>query len=172
MKKIIALFVSLVLLTGCANLMPAHPAQTFADTAFKDVASNWSTKTLKNYAGPEFYRVCPPEKAEKLLDFFSKQLGTLKSYGTSSAPAVSVANSTVPGAPQAFVVMVDFEKGPANVTVMVGEKEGKWSLHGFQISSELLKRPMTPVPPPAPPATPATPAATPETQIITPSPTP
>lgn len=185
MKKIIALLASLVLLSGCANVMPAHPAQTFADTAFKDIASSWSPKVLHNYAGTEFYRVCPEEKAQKLLEFFSKQLGPLKSYGTSTSPPAP-ANGTLPDAAQAYTVMVDFEKGPGNVTVMVAQKEGKWSLHGFQISSELLKRPAggpTVIHPPvtdirqltAPGGllarpTPGAPVLPPGTQMVTPTP--
>lgn len=162
---LLLLLVSLTVVSGCSRTSKVENAQTFADEAFKDLAHDWSEKTLKKYAGPEFYAQCDEKKAAQICKLLGSKLGPLTSYKgakpQSPLPTPDPNNKTplIIG----FVAEADFRNGPGTALIMVQEKDGgRWSLNGFQIKSPVLMQQNPNPPQPAQPTKPpAKPAATP-----------
>jgi outer membrane murein-binding lipoprotein Lpp len=161
------LLVSLTLISGCSRTSKMENARTFADEAFKDLAHDWSEKTLKKYAGPEFYAQCDEKKAAQICKLLGEKLGPLTSYKGAKPQNPNATTNTTAPLILAFIAEADFRNGPGTALLMVQEKEGgRWSLNGFQIKSPVLMQ-QNPNPPVAAPKAAPKPATSPST-----SPTP
>lgn len=165
-----------LLLAGCASLQPADPGRIYTDYAFTAVGKTWDPEVLRQYASSDFYVLCPPRKAERICEFLKKNLGTIKSMPSLKPAAKQPEADGNERRLEIYEGGAEFEKGPGNVTVVVSNKDGRWGIDNFQVSSPVLMN----VPPPqfevpatpATPAPPVTPESAPNATVPTATPTP
>ena len=133
------LAISVLALSGCA-LRGVSAGQKFGDVAIQDIGRDWDAKVLDQYAGADFYKQCPPERAREICSLLKEKLGPLKSYkGSTISPNFP---SPTPGSTAPLVMGMkgeaEFEKASGNVTLIVAEHDGRWTLNGFQVQSAAL----------------------------------
>lgn len=133
------LAISVMALSGCA-MRGVSAGQKFGDVAIQDISRNWDEKVLDQYAGAEFYKQCPPERAKEICALLKDKLGPIKSYkGSTISPNFP---SPTPGSTAPLVMGMkgeaEFANAPGNITLIVAEHDGRWTLNGFQVQSPAL----------------------------------
>ncbi len=115
-------------------------AKAYVDEVLPGIVTSWDSKQLLWNSHPEFVKKTSAEQLDQLFFAFMK-LGPLKKYDKSQGQ-VSVSKLTVDGQTNLFcdyVIQLDFENGPAKISVRVVKHGEKWSILSFLVESDLLK---------------------------------
>ncbi len=115
-------------------------AKAYVDEVLPRIVTSWDSKQLLWNSHPEFVKKTSAEQLDQLF-FACMKLGSLKKYDESHGQ-VSISALTVNGRTNLFcdyVTQLDFENGPAKISVRVVKGNGEWRILSFFVDSDLLK---------------------------------
>ena len=129
---------SLAGIVGCAQRnLPA--GKTFAEKAVKDIASSWNEKTLDRYVGTEYRQHNSKVWTEAMFKQLAESLGNLQKVNNITEIAASSEDSKGPLVLD-LLFEATFDKGVGNVTAMVSEHNGRWTLDQLQVKAPTVNR--------------------------------
>lgn len=135
---IIALFVSIGIYTGYKSSSYEETAVPYIKEVIEEF-SKWDVEQAKPYFDNKVLENTKAEDLEKMFKWFSK-LGDLKSIQTLEFRNISSGVTTSEGAHTAitYIGLLNYEKGDANLTIILLEKENGFSVYGFKLNSMAL----------------------------------
>ncbi len=112
-------------------------SKVYIDRNVPVILSNWSKSELKSRADEAFLTTVSDKEIDDLLNYSSSTYGKLISYSGSEGESGISAHvwNFIPNVTRRaeYTVKAQFEKGPANIRVMLINRDGKWFIIGFFI---------------------------------------
>lgn len=113
-------------------------SKAYIDQNIPIIVSSWSTDELVNRSSPELLAVANKEQMNQLLTKLSA-LGKLKQYLGCKGDSNIMFNIGSPNAITAqYISEADFENGHAQITTRLIQRDGKWQIMYFYVSSPLF----------------------------------
>ncbi|HEX4328265.1 MAG TPA: hypothetical protein VH105_15695 [Burkholderiales bacterium] len=113
-------------------------SKAYTDAAIVAIVSHWDAFELEKRASPEFKAILKPGDLDRLFTLFRK-LGDLKNYKGSRGQAnmnFDIKKGRIVSA--TYVAKADFEKGPAEILLVLIMHDGDWEVAGFRVNSPAL----------------------------------
>lgn len=114
---------------------------SYVQTELPKIFTDWNDKELLRQADPDFLSTTPKSDLDKTFAFVSKKLGVLKSVQKYQKDFennhLGIDGNTFQ---IAYTVKAIYEKGNAAINLYVRNKNGKWSILGFEVHSDVLNK--------------------------------
>jgi hypothetical protein len=115
-------------------------SKAYVDDTVVAIAANWDANELLKRAGPRLRATARPDEIRGLFDVARGALGPMLDYGGSRGEAIlSVANSQ-PMVSAKYVAKGHFQKGDAELQIVLSKQGDTWLIEGFHISSSALMK--------------------------------
>ena len=125
------------IIAGKGNALDKE-SKAYVDEVTPIILSDLKQQTLFKYATPELIKSAPQEDIDRLFNWFA-DLGKFKQYKESSGQA-NISYTTQGGkvVSAQYIAQVEFETGPATVTIAILKRDNGWQIHNFNINSMAL----------------------------------
>jgi hypothetical protein len=112
-------------------------AHRYADTAIVQIVSHWNEHALLERASPEFLRVTPEPRLDRLFTEFGR-LGPLQHYLGSSLRGIH-SFWTTKGSElvSVYAGRAVFANGTALITITIVKRNDHWSVAGFKVDGHM-----------------------------------
>jgi len=113
-------------------------SKAYVDQNIPAIVSSWSADELISRSSPELLAAANKEQINQLLAKLSS-LGKLKRYLSCNGDSNLMLNIGSPNAVTAqYVSEAEFENGRAQITTRLIQRDGKWQIMYFYVSSPLF----------------------------------
>jgi hypothetical protein len=113
-------------------------SQAYVDESVVAIANTWNADELWKRSGPRLRKSTKEAALRDMIDGLRVALGPMAAYDGSKGQALmSYANSQSVTSAE-YVARAHFQKGDAEVTVMLVKSGDAWTIEGFHVSSPAL----------------------------------
>jgi len=113
-------------------------SKEYVDDAIPAIVTAWSPDQLLKRESKAFQKATPDEQMVKLFEVFRK-LGALKSYqGNKGEANISYTPENGKVVTATYVGSATFEKGDAQIRMVLTQENGAWKILGFRVDSPVF----------------------------------
>lgn len=129
----------IVLVAGWLGLamLENRGGHRYADAAIVQIVSHWNERALLERASPEFLKVTPAPRLDRLFTEFGR-LGPLRHYLGSNLRGI---HSWLTGHGSELVSVYAgravFANGTALITITIVKRDGDWHVQGFHVDGHM-----------------------------------
>jgi hypothetical protein len=121
-------------------------SKAYVDAAVPAIISSWNEQELLKRASPEFQHATGPGDVDRLFGWF-RTLGQFQKYeGANGEATISVTPQTGRVISARYVAKAVFDKGEANIEVVLMKHGNLWQIAGFKVYSPALMPATAPQP--------------------------
>jgi hypothetical protein len=113
-------------------------AQEAVERVTEDIAAGRDAKVYEEAAG-EWRASVSSEESARMLSRVRERLGKVESRALHTGKEQQSASAPLSGHTLELVYQTRFERGPAMERFTLVEREGRWLLAGYKVTSDLLR---------------------------------